>query len=123
MVFRPDGTRTFKLRVDHPDGRRVTLTTGCVDKRDAEDVESAVHKWQGRRGKRYARPDVIDALVEKRISLPDAFEADAGGTLDALLGKHAASEPSIDLTPLLQEWVDDKKKSRKGAGQAEVYRD
>jgi hypothetical protein len=123
MVFRAQGSRTFKLRVDHPDGRRVTLTTGCVTKPDAEDVEAAVHRWLGRKGKKYARPDLVDALVDKRIALPDAYEADADGTLEALLGKHAPVEAAVDLTPLLDEWVTDKQKSRKGAGQAEVYRE
>lgn len=121
MMFRPKGSHTYKVRVDTVDGRRATLTTGCVTKADAEDVERAVHRWQGRKGKKYARPDVIDALVEKRIALPDAFEADTNGTLDALVAAHPPTPVAVDLMPLLEAWRDDKRKSGKGAGQADVY--
>ena len=39
MVFRAEGAKTFKLRIDHPvDHRHGTFTTGCVVKADAEDV-------------------------------------------------------------------------------------
>lgn len=121
MVFLAKGNRTYKVRVDHPDGRHAVLTTGCVDKRDAEDVEAMVHRWQGRKGKRHERRDVLDALIEKRFTLPEAYDAELGGALDELLHTNAA--PAIDLMPLIELWVEDKKKQRKGAGQAGVYRD
>jgi hypothetical protein len=77
----------------------------------------------GRKGKKYARPDLVDALVDKRIALPDAYEADADGTLEALLGKHAPVEAAVDLTPLLDEWVTSTSRNLGRGGQAEVYRE
>ncbi len=123
MVFRAKGSRTFKLRVEHADGRSATLSTGCILEKDADDVETIVRRWQGRKGKQYARQDVIDALVAKRIRLIEAYEASIAGTLEQLLGAHPATEPSVDLLPLIDAWHDDKAKARRGGGQASVYKD
>lgn len=126
MVFLAKGAKTYKLRVDHPDGRHAVLTTGCRVKKDADAVEQLVHRWQGRMGKKHERLDVIDALLEKRFTLPAAVEAFDTGTLDALLGEAPTSDTSIDLLAgepsLIDQWVKRKQKSGKGAGQAETYK-
>lgn len=121
MVFRAASTRTWKLRVDHPDGRHAVLSTECTDKDDADEVEAVVRRWQGKRGKKHQRLDVIDALVEKRVKLAAAVEAYHEGTLDDLLDAHPVEAPS--LAPHVEAWVADKKNQKKGAGQADTYRD
>lgn len=119
MVYRAAGTLTYRLRIDAPDGRHVILSTECVDHGDAEDIEKVVRRWQGKRGKQYARPDIIDALVSKRIKLAAAFEAHQSGALAALLEQHPAT--GIDLTAWLDAWIADKRKQKRGAGQADTY--
>ena len=81
-----------------------------------------MHLWQGRKGKKHQRLDVVDAILEKRIALPEAYEAHLEGTLDQLLGAHPATEPAVDLMPLLDKFVSEKKRSRKGSGQADTYK-
>ncbi len=123
MVFRAAGAKTYKVRIDHPiDHRRGTFTTGCVVKADADDVERVVHRWQGRHGKKYQRLDVLDAILEKRVALPDAYEAQLEERLDELLGANQPDEPSVDLMPYLERFVAEKQRSRKGGGQAETYK-
>ncbi len=121
MVFQQQGRGVFKLRVQHPDGRYATLSTGCYTKEDAHDVERVVDLWRGRKGKRYERLDVLDALIEKRVTLVEAYEAHHDGTLDVLLGAHPKLAPIVDLAPELAAFVTAKQKG-KGAGQAETYR-
>jgi integrase len=121
MVFLAKGAKTWKCRVDHPDGRHAVLSTGCRNQRDADDIEAAVHRWQGRKGKRYERRDVLDAIIDKRVTLAEAYDADLAGTLDALLGANAPTVPGVDLLEIIDRWVEDKKRG-KGAGQAETYK-
>lgn len=118
MVFKAKGAQTYKLRVDHPDGRHATLSTGCRDEEDARDVEAIVDRWRGKKGKKYARPDVLDALIEKRVTLRDAVEAYNDAELEELLAAHPPI--GIDLAPEIDAWIADKKKG-KGAGQADTY--
>lgn len=121
MVFLAKNGKTFKLRVDHPDGRHVVLSTECTDKDDADEVEAVVRRWQGKRGKKHARLDVIDALAEKRVKLAAAIDAYHEGTLDELLDTHPVEAPN--LLEHVDAWVVDKKKQKKGASMADTYRD
>ncbi len=119
MVFRAAGTKTFKLRVDHSDGRHAVLSTECTEREDADYIEAVVRRWQGKHGKKHARPDVIDALVSKRVKLAAAVDALDAGTLDALLEANPAAGENITLSVLL--WHTEKSKSTKGGGQAATY--
>lgn len=126
MVFRAKDAKTYKLRVDHPDGRHATLSTGCRDLEDARDVEAVVDRWRGRKGKRHQRLDVLDALIEKRVSLVAAIDAYHAGTLDELL--EANPRASLDLRARVngapspvEQWLEDKRKAKRGAGQAATY--
>lgn len=121
MVFRAKGAKTFKVRVDHPDGRHAVLTTGCVTEDDANDVEAIVHRWQGRKGKKYERLDLVDAAIEKRAPLPDLVEAYLEGTDAELLAARAPATPEIGLTTHLEQYVAVKKKARRGGGQGATY--
>lgn len=125
MVFKAKNAHTYKVRVDHPDpsdGRHAVLTTGCREKSDADDVEAQVRKWEGKKGKKHQRADVIDALIAKRFTLPAAIAAADNGTLEELLERTAPPAPAIDLLPIIDEAVAEKLKSKRGAGQAEVYK-
>lgn len=126
MVFKAKGAHTFKVRVDHPDGDHAVLTTGCRIEADADAVEQLVHRWQGRKGKKHERLDIIRALIDKRFTLPQAVEAFDEGTLDALLQEAPATETSIDLLAgdpsLIDQWVQRKQRSGKGTGQAATYK-
>lgn len=120
MVFRAKGGKTFKLRVDHPDGRYATLSTGCRVRSDAVDVEALVDRWRGLKGKRYARPDVLDALVSKRVTLKEAARAAEEGTLDALIARHPPEAPNLAVE--IDAWLAGKALSGRGAGQTPTYR-
>jgi integrase len=118
-AYRPADKLTYMIRVDAADGRHAVLSTECRDKGDADDMQDAVNRWRGRRGKKYARPDVIDALVDKRIKLATVFEAHLAGTLDELLEQHPAT--GVDLAAHLTDWIADVRKRKRGAGQADTY--
>lgn len=119
MVFKAKGSHTFKLRVDHPDGRHAVLSTGCQLEEDADEVEAAVRKWQGKRGKKHARLDIIDGLIEKRYTLARASAALEDGTLEELVDAHPPA--GVDLTPRIAEWIAEKRRAKRGAGQADAY--
>jgi integrase len=130
MVFQSQGGKTFKVRVEHPKtGDFATLTTGCRDRSDALDVERIVDGWRGKKGKKLERLDVIEALIKKWFTLPDAIDAHHAGELDALLARSQPKEPSVNLLAgdpqhpsWIDRWVRDKQSSGKGAGQAETYK-
>lgn len=122
MVFRAKGANTFKVRVNHTDGRHAILTTGCTVRSDADDVELQVRRWEGKKGKKLQRLDVIDGLIAKRFTLPDAIAAAEDGTLEQLLEAHRPKSPEIDLLPLIDAAVAEKQRSKKGAGQSVQYK-
>lgn len=122
MVFRAKGAKTFKVRIDHPDGRHAVLTTGCVVEDDANDVEEIVHRWQGRKGKKYERLDLVDAAIEKRAPLPELVEAYLENTVDELLAARAPKVAEVSLLEQLDQFVAVKKKAKKGGGQAATYK-
>lgn len=122
MVFLSKGAKTYKVRVQHPDGRVASLTTGCRDRDDADDVEDLVRKWLGRNGKRFERLDIIDCLFNKTLSLPDAIEWYHDGSLNRRVEQLAAVPVFTPLAPLIDAWLDDKAKQKKGAGQVDTYR-
>lgn len=120
MVFKPKGTNIWKLKLAAPP--RPTLSTGCYELADAEDMETQVERWLGQRGKKYARPDVIQALAAKRITLADAYDAALGGTLDDEMAKLEALANVVDLAPLVDGWHAEKRRAKKGAKSADNYR-
>lgn len=121
MVFKAKNAHTYKVRVDHVDGRYATLTTGCRIRADADDVEAWVRKWEGRKGKKFERLDVVDALIEKRVALPEAIAAVETDALEQLLAANGPAPIEIDLRPIIAAAAAEKAKSKKGAGMAELY--
>lgn len=97
MVFKAKGAHTYKLRVTLADGRSATCSTGTTDRRTALDVEAMVARF-----KRQRRWDVLAPIVDKRLTLRAAYDANQAGTLDTLI----AELDDIDLDPLVTEWAD-----------------
>jgi integrase len=95
MVFRQRPGHSFKMRLSRKGMKSVTLGTGTTDPVTAGRMVAFVKVMKARR-----RWDVIDRLLEKRVSLPAAYDAYESGTLDALLKELS----SPDLDPLVTEW-------------------
>jgi integrase len=122
VVHKKKGSNTFRCRVTAPDGRTAELSTSCVEEDDAKDIERAVRRWEGAKGKKYEEPELLAALVDKRVSLPDAFEASLDGSLTAVLKSFAAAPaPALNLTARVAEWQAWKAKEKKGAKSAADY--
>lgn len=124
MVYLKKGSKTYKCRVTAPDGRWAELSTGCRVPEDADDVEAAVRRWEGEKGKRYEQAALVTALVDKRLSLVDAFEASLDGSLEArlaALAKKPAPPPAVNIGARVDEWIEWKKKQKKGAKSADDY--
>lgn len=96
MVFRQKKGHAFKLRVSNRDrSNTVTLSTATRDQETASQVEAFAQKLRDR--KKWV---VLEALVAKRLSLSDAYDADVAGTLDEVV----ADLTAVDLSPLVKEW-------------------
>lgn len=124
MVFQVKGRGPFKLRIVLDDGRSATLSTGMYAREDAAAVETQVERWKGMKGEKYARPDVLALIVLKKIGLCEAYEAQQGGTLQALVDAHKETPPAVpalDLWPHVAAWHAEKAKAKKGAASAEDY--
>lgn len=123
MIYLAKKSRTWKLRLRTPGGGRVDLSTGCKTEEDAREVEAMVGRWRGDKGQKFARPDVMALLIEKRVKLADAYEAALLGAdaLDALVERTTAAASVVDLWPLVDEWVKAKARGGKGAKSAPAY--
>lgn len=95
MVFRQKPGHSFKMRLSRKGQKSVTLGMGTTDEATTERIVAFIKTMKARR-----RWDVIDALLQKRLSLPAAYDAYEMGALDALLKDIA----SPDLMPLYTEW-------------------
>lgn len=98
MVFRQQPGHAYKVRISNKLRTvRVTLTTGSRDRVSALEVEAFAQRLRDR--KQWA---VIDALISKRITLSDAYDAHEAGSLDALMLDLATP----DLDQLVERWED-----------------
>jgi integrase len=124
MVFLKRGSKTYKCRITAAGGASAELSTGCHTKADAVEVEQAVRRWEGKREKKHARPALVNALVERRVSLADAFEASLDGTLDRVVSE-ALEAPAVvktvNLSERVHEWHDWKRAQKRGAKSADDY--
>lgn len=97
MVYRQPRRRTYQLDVANREG--VVLkgaSTGTEDADVAADVEAHVKRWR-----RTRQWEVLDAIVAKRVTLADAYDADVRGQLAQLLAARAV----LDLAPLVTQWA------------------
>lgn len=112
-AFRSKGRRSYKVRVQHPDGR--TVVCGCDT--ESRGVANAMRDWaRSLRVGAHRRVDVLTAICDRRVSLPVAY--DHRHDLDGLL----ATLNDVDLEPQLVAWELYKSTARKGAASAEKYR-
>lgn len=101
--FRAKPGYTYKVKIRLPDGRSGTFTTGTRDLSLANAVEAFVttlfrqRKWEA-----------LEAVISKRIKLPDIFdtyERGGMGAVDDLMVTLSA----VDLSPLVDQLVEDEK--------------
>jgi integrase len=122
MVFQVKGKGPFKARVVAPSGESATLSTGMYTREDADAVDTTIEQWEGKRGRQFARPNVLEALVAKRLTLRLAYDKHLDGTLDAHMAALDAGAGAIDYRPLVAQWHLEKSRSKKGAASADEYR-
>jgi integrase len=123
MVFLPKHAKTWKLRVVAPGGRSATLSTKCKTEDDAKAIEAAYERWRGNKGEKFKRDALLIALVEKRVELHAAYEAEIDGSLHLLLADAPVAPPPAPraLVSMVQEWHDWKAAQKRGAKSAPDY--
>jgi len=94
MVWLKATSRVYVCRV-HSKQRSRICSTGMREEKWAEQVEKFAERLKDR-----GQWEILDAIVDKRLSLPDAYDADLRGTLDELMANLA----DTDLDPLVTEW-------------------
>lgn len=111
--FRAGRSKVWKVRIRHPDGRR--MTAGCDTTSRA--TADAMLAWaeQLYNDRTTVGLTVLDAIVSKRIALPRAF--DGRHDLEGL----ASRISDVNLEPLVETWHAEKAKGRKGASSADKY--
>lgn len=102
-VWLRPGTNTYMTRVWHPDGRVRVVSTGMQSEEDAVSVAQLVWRWRGKKGQRFARPDVLSAVFVGDVSLAEASEAHEMGTLNTLMSRLSDK----DLDALVHEWAEE----------------
>lgn len=147
MVFQAKNKKTgrpfptWKLRITAPSGASAILSTERTKKADADKVEAAYKIWRGDDGERFARPDVLELLVDKEVTLAQAYAAHTAGTLNDLVAdvvqrrEAAAAAAELarqeelaqeaadaeDLRPHVALWVKWKGKQTRGAASIGAY--
>lgn len=111
--YRPKGSKVWKARIRHPDGR--SIVSGCDTTSRA--TADAMLAWaeQLYNDRTAVAVTILDGIVAKRVTLPRAF--DGRHDLEALA--HRISD--TDLEPYVAKWHAAKRASRKGAASAGTY--
>lgn len=95
MPFRPKGSKYFRTHVSLPDGSDKVFACGTDDLKTALAVERMVKTLKSRRQWRG-----LELVVEKRITLPELFDAYESGRLQEIVSEKSQA----DLSCLLDEW-------------------
>lgn len=116
--WRKQGRPGFVTRVYAGNRQRV-----CSCGTTLKSVAQAVQGWVDTL---HQSPDarsqaVLDAIVDRTITLPDAYRLGVEGTL-ARLAALEADAADVNLAPLLEEWLTLKAKARRGAATTPTYR-
>jgi integrase len=113
--FRSPGRKAYKVRVRHPDGRNRVLGCDTVSLATAR----AMARWVDAlyEDRTPVALDALDAIVSKRVTLPRCYDRRHE------LAAYLKASSDVDLSPLVDRWHGDKKKSRKGAASADKYRE
>lgn len=105
--FRSKGQRVWKGRVYDRTGAEYTRTLGTEDEGEADEFCRFLARMRRQR-----RWDVLDLIVARALSVPDAFDHDARGTLTEEVARlrdletaKAAADADTDLDPLVTEWA------------------
>jgi integrase len=100
------GKGPYVIRVSSRDGRSIRASTGTTDEGTAKAVRTLIRDLRMQR-----RFDLIDAVVDKRITLRDLYDYHRLGKLEELVAELA----DADLDPLVSEW------ERSGANERYVF--
>jgi integrase len=107
-AFLAKGAKTFKGRITGRDGVTRIISYGTRDAGDAREIGRTL-KWL--REKRHW--DVLDLILAKAITPPDAHDAHVGGYLERLVKEKAAQAQAAlvkaadpDLDGLVDEWAE-----------------
>lgn len=95
--YRRTGSRCWWLTVTTRNKSYVRLTSGTHDRAVADDMELMLRSLS-RRGSRDW--DLIDALLERRVSVPKLYDHWRAGDLDVL----RAELDDVDLAPEIKAW-------------------
>ena len=108
--------RVYKARVydRHGDGHVRTLGTDS----EAEAVEFEAFLARMRKNRRW---DVLQLIIARSLTVAEAFDADAGGTLTTLADELTAALDDVNIEPHVAKWHAAKAKAKKGAGMADTY--
>lgn len=116
MVYRKAPSSTYYLRVTDGSGRRRICSTGTTLK----SVAVAVEAWVVQLRARHDPHRILDAIVEKRLGLVEAYRlGDEGARLE--LARQATVAADVDLQPMLAEFVAWKGQRKKGGASALKY--
>lgn len=96
-MFRRAGRETWDLRIPAMPGKWLTRSSGTKDKATAASMERMVQEL-GPRGQR--RWDLLGAVADDRVTLPQLWDAWRRGATDALL----ARLDDVDLGAYLDRW-------------------
>lgn len=88
--------KSRQTRVALPDGRHRVVTCGTPDEQTAEAMDAMLRTLARRR-----QWGAATAIIERRTTLPEVFDAYEAGTLPALLARIGEA----DLDALLTEWA------------------
>lgn len=116
MVTRRAGKHVYSITVNHPDGRRATLSTGTKDPRVAADVARFYQSLRARE-----RWSIVGMLIDKTVTLRGLYAADLDGRMMEVIADALAAKNDPDVTPLLADWQAWKQKGRKGAASIDTY--
>lgn len=117
MPYRKGGRKTWYTRVVARDGRHRLCSTGTTLRNTAKAVEA----WHKDVRQRLDPTNVLVAIVEGRIPLAEAFALGAEQAHTQLQALQEAKNDT-DLTPFLAAFIAAKRKARKGAASAPVYK-
>lgn len=95
MPFKSKGRDFYKVRVTGSDGRSLVAGCGTDDLNTAKAIERMVRDMRRRRDW-----TALDLIVDRRVKLPEVFDAYDSGNL----ARFIQSLDAIDVAALLKEW-------------------
>lgn len=116
MPYQKDGGKMWYCRVRTRGGRTAIHPTGTPLRNAAVRVEAWVKEVRGNLDK----VGILDAIIDKRITLADAYALGEEG-VRAKFEAEAIAAADTNMTPLLTEFIEQKRKATRGSASADDY--